>query len=249
MEVRDRFFNFPIALLRGFPENHMECLCNILDYAVFKMVYSEERIFDDINTFREEYEVDLSAEYIPKLCKNGGQLFNSFYGTKYAWTGIHIGTWEKYYGDRKKADLMVLLANLALKSIIQDKPWANVKNSLLFARMAGFDGTTGDIEIPESIIQFMNPGSRTRPKLFLELRAHFGFKRTLSNSIGITYSYSLSLADLEFIMQKRKYLSDKKKQKEKDEEERKKAKEKFEEWKKKRKPGDDENKIDGKGDK
>jgi len=241
MEHKKRFLNFPIALLRGFPENHKSCMQNIFLYSVFGLVFSEDRQYDSLEDFLFEWEIDhlTKNERIHKLLQTrGAELFNSFWGTKHVWTGIHIDTWRSYnHSKRTKPELMVLLAHLALKSIIQKKAiQRNTSDYLILARMSGFDSLEGT-EVPEFICQYMKKQSRTRTKLFQDLEIHFGFKRK-EKSRGVTYTYTLSLADLEFEIDKSRYLSKERKLKEKKAVERLKAKERFDEWLKDRKPLD-----------
>lgn len=203
------------------------------------MVYSEEREYDSLEDLASEWEMDWVLKYEARIQKVGGELFNSFFGSNLPWTGIHVDTWDKYYKPRKKADLMVLLTHLALKSIIQRSSWKNVKNEFLFARMAGYESSKGDTEIPESIREFMKTGSRTRTKLFQELEA-LNFKRVAS-SRGITYSFSLSLSELEFVVKKARFLSSEQKLKESKAKAKKEAEERFQQWKKNRETGEVEN--------
>lgn len=243
MEHKKRFLNFPISLLRGFPENHQSCFLDIFLYSVYGLVYSEDpeiRQYDSLEDFLFEWEIDYltTNEKIHNLFQSrGAELFNSFWGTKHVWTGIHIDTWRSYnHSKRTKPELMVILAHLALKSIIQKKTiQKNTSDNLILARMGGFDSLEG-IEIPEFICQFMKKQSRTRTKLFQDLEIHFGFKRK-EKSRGVTYSYTLSLAELEFEIAKSRYLSKERKLKEKKAEERLKANERFNEWLKDRKQG------------
>jgi hypothetical protein len=227
---KKRFLNFPIALLRGFPEDHKKCLEDIICYSVYKLVYSEEANFQDINDFRLEYKYDLKEENVSVVISRGEILYNSFVGTKHPWTGIHIDTWIKYYAPkRNKPELMVLLAYLALKSIIQKKHiQRNTSDNLILARMSGFGSLEGN-EVPEFISQYMKKKSRTRTRLFQDLEIHFGLRRK-ERSRGVTFSLTLSLEELEFEVAKSKYLSKERKQKEKNAEERMKARNRINEW-------------------
>ncbi|MBA4301277.1 MAG: hypothetical protein C0433_14420 [Cyclobacterium sp.] len=241
MEHKKRFLNFPIALLRGFPENHKSCMLDIFLYSVYGLVYSDEQLYDSLEDFLVEWEIDFltPSEKIHNLFQSRGEeLYNSFCGTKHVWTGIHIDTWRSYnHSKRTRPELMVLLAHLALKSIIQKKAiQRNTSDYLILARMAGFDALEGN-EIPEFICQYMKKQSRTRTKLFQDLEIHFGFKRK-EKSRGVTYSYTLSLAELEFEIAKSRYLSKERKLNEKKAEERLKAKEQFNQWLKVRKQGE-----------
>lgn len=234
LEVKDRFLNFPIALLQGFTENHLKCLSKIFDYGVYTLTFSELRIFETIDEFEENFEFEVNREYLPGLMKRGKELFDSFYGTKYVWTGIHISTWERNYEEnRSKKDLMVLLAFLAFKSIIQKKPWAVISNKYLLARMSGFDSANDCNLIPEGIRQFMETGSRTRTWLFTELETtKYGLKRKPGNQRGIICSFTLSREDLIFEHEVKKSLNKAKTLKEEKKKDQMRANERLKQWRK-----------------
>jgi hypothetical protein len=233
LEVRDRFLNFPIALLQGFTDDHMKCLSDIFDYGVYTMTFSEIRVFESMEEFEENFGYDITKQWIPILMKRGKELYDSFYGTKFVWTCIHIGTWERYYQkDRRKDDLMVLLAFLAFKSIIQTKPWAVVTNEYLLARMAGFETSKDRKPIPEAIRHFMKANSRTRPWLFTELESHFKFKRKPGNQRGIICSFTLCRQDLIFEHEKSKIMNKAKKLNEEKKKDKMKAEERLNQWRK-----------------
>jgi hypothetical protein len=236
MEHKKRFLNFPIALLRGFPENHKKCLEDILLYSVYGLVYSEHpkfRKYDSLEDFLIEWEIDfiISDERTQKIFQTkGAELFDSFCGTKHVWTGIHSKTWWGYYKeDREFDDLMLLLAFLAFKSIIQSKPWAKVTNEYLLTRMSGFDSMNENDKIPGLIKEFMG-SERKRRRLFTELETNFSFNRKPGNQRGIICSMTLSPAEIEFEYQKSRFLTKTRKlndQKKKDKQD---GEEKFKQW-------------------
>lgn len=202
MDAKDRFLNFPIVLLQGFLENHQECLNRIFRYSVFEMVYSDQAIFEGIEDFIEEYEFNLNPKFIPSITKEGRVLYDSCFGMNYPWTGIHIDTLSRFNKDRNKFDLVCLLLFLALKSIIQVKPYANAKDALILSRMAG-QARAGN-QIPEGIAYWMHKGSRRRTKVFIELEKHYKLVRAYK-ARGTTFSINkLNQEQLEFAILKRK---------------------------------------------
>lgn len=208
MDAKARFLNFPIVLLRGFMEYHRKCLNDIFLYSVYKMVFSEDAIFENVEEFNEGFEFSLNPKYIPSIEKKGKELFDSHDGMNYARTGIHIDTFLKFDEPRNEFDLVCLLLFLALKSIVQKKLYAkSVIDDLILSRMAGYSKVEG--KIPENICYWMKTGSRRRIKVFTELEKHYKLVKAYK-SRGTTFSINkMNQEQLEFaILQKRDQKSD-----------------------------------------
>lgn len=202
MKEKDRFLNFPIALLQGFLDDHKRCLDDIFDYAMFRMLYSDESNWDDIDQFKTEFSIELNENNTQLYKKRGELLFNSFYGTSYAWTGIHIDTFWNFYKHRSEFDLVCLLLFLALKSIIQMKSFTKTSDALILSRMSGFNKV--EDAIPERIHYWMKQKSRGRKKVFAELEKYYGLVRAC-NTRGTTFSLNkLTQVELELAILKKK---------------------------------------------
>lgn len=231
MEARDRFLNFPIVLLQGFLEDHKRCLANIFHYSVFEMVYSDKARFESIDEFIEEFEFEIPKRFIPHIVNQGRELYDSCYGMNYPWTGIHIDTYLRFTESRNQFDLVCLLLFLALKSIIQKKPFCNAKNPIILARMAGFPKS--DAIIPENITFWMNSEKRRR-KVFSELEKHYKLVRAF-RAQGINFSINkLSQVELELALMKQKDEKSDRQESKKKQDAKNEAKRKFEEWKKRK---------------
>ena len=131
---------------------------------------------------------------------------------------------------------MAHLALLAFKSIIQAKPWCQITNAYLLARMSGYDSIKNhegkENRIPTFIQDYMKSESKRR-RLFTWLETHTRFRRKLGNQKGIVYSLTLSRTDLTVECQKSKFMSKSRKLDEIKKREKKEAEEKFNQWKKK----------------
>ncbi|MDR7130334.1 hypothetical protein J2X69_002684 [Algoriphagus sp. 4150] len=242
MKDKDRFLDFPIALLKGFLENHNKCLENIYCYAVFKMVYSEEAVFEDIEEFVESYQHNHYVDWTEHVEVRGEQLYNSFVSVKHVWTGIHINTFMMFFlKDRSEADLVCLLAYLGLKSIVQkDKIKFNISNEYLVSRMAGSDSILADESIPPIIRKHLKNKSKIKTKLFDTLESSYGVVRPSGNTRGIVCSLTLSKKDLELEIMKKKYKKSKEYRKQEDQSAKDQAKQEFEKWKKTQQDTDSE---------
>lgn len=180
-------------------DNPNYCLFDILAYSVAYQIRNEE-IFD-IEDFQKEFDFPIEQEAIPEILESGRTLYYSFLGTKFPYTGIHIKTFRRYTKPKSDLEYISLLTFLALKSIIQIKPYQNTKNSFLYSRMAGSPGKIDDI--PENIMYWM--GSRyRRDKVFLLLEKSFGLVRAYK-ARGITYSFTLTHEELELALLNKKY--------------------------------------------
>lgn len=229
MEISDRFLNFPIVLLQGFLEDHNRCIVNIFRYSVFEMVYSDEARFESIDEFMLEFEFPINKNLIPSIEKKGRELYDSCYWMNYPRTGIHIDTISRFNTERTPFDLVCLLLFLALKSIVQKKPFCNAKNPLILARMAGFPKS--DAIIPEKITYWMNCESRRR-KVFTEVEKHYKVVRAFK-SRGVTFSINkLNQVELELAIMKQKDAKTDRQATERKQEAKNEAMRKFEEWKK-----------------
>ncbi|MCS5491763.1 hypothetical protein [Algoriphagus limi] len=211
MEIRNKFLNFPIQLLQGFLNQPKRCLRNIIDYAVYQMVYSEDAIFENIDDFMESWEVKIPTIRIQEIKSNGKYLFERISEmTSSPWTGIHISTYFSLKEEEDEFRFVCFLAFTAFKSIIQKRSWAKVSNDLLLARMAGYPSQESNgikNPIPEKIQYWMKPKSSRRKKIFEYLEKYNRFVY-LPKSRGITFSLTLSFENLAYRVEEKKALKD-----------------------------------------
>lgn len=234
MKDKDRFLDFPIVLLKEFLDDYMKCLSDIYCYAVFKMVYSEEARFEDLQEFVDVFGHDHYSEWTKAVEVNGRQLYDSFVGTKHVWTGIHIETWLKFMrSNRSEFDIVCLLAYLSLKSIVQmDKLKFSISNEFLMSRMAGSERSIPIEQVPITIQKHLKNKSRKKSRLFEVLEDSYGVVRPSGNTRGIVCSLTLSKKELELEVLKRNYQKSKEFRNLKALEAKEQANKEFEEWKK-----------------
>lgn len=199
MAIEKQFLNFPIQLLEGFMENPLVCLDNIFCYGVISLI--KNRKLSSIEEIRRKWKYKISKEDEHNILEKGKILYDKFKDENFPYTGIHFKTYLRYLKSKTDQEYMCLLAFLALKSIIQTKPYQNTKNGFLYSRMVGSPRKTDNI--PEKIKYWMESRYR-RDKVFLLLEQSFHFVRTYK-ARGITYSFSLTKEALELAILKRKY--------------------------------------------
>jgi hypothetical protein len=194
------YFNFPIQLLSGFMQHERECLINIFDYALTKRANSLE-FGSQKQRFKDSAEYfGVTVGNTAKSLKNGTELIDSM-PERSPMVGISRELFFEYYtNDKTEWDKACLLAYLALKSIIVSKPYCKVTNDYLFSRMAGLVNSSQ--ELPAEIAKFKT--ERLTRKLKLELSLNWGLVTYSRYTRGFYASFTLSLEDLIYQVEKKR---------------------------------------------
>ncbi|WP_137305746.1 hypothetical protein [Lentimicrobium saccharophilum] len=104
--------------------------------------------------------------------EDGKSLYNST-PAKSPMTGINKDICFDFYKNEKtEADIAILLAYLALKSVIGSKPYVHITNEFLIARMAGYASVKSMPEaLPEPLAGYTT--RRKLDKIKFELRSNW----------------------------------------------------------------------------
>tara|TARA_R110002096_G_scaffold63797_3_gene156172 strand:- start:246 stop:980 length:735 start_codon:yes stop_codon:yes gene_type:complete len=198
MEIARRFLHFPVPMLIDFLDHPKETIKDIFVYSVYAMLKTGQ--IKSIQHFEKEYDTRINEDFKKTILTKGKQIFDSFNGFNYPYTGIHLHTAQKFLDPKTEIEYISLLAFLALKSIIQKKAYQNAKDTIFLSRMAGSPGKTD--EIPKKIIHWMKSRSR-RSRVFLILEQSFGLVRAYK-ARGISYSFTLTQEKLELTILRRR---------------------------------------------
>lgn len=206
-----KYFNFPVVLLEDFLVDHVKCLNNILDYAMYD--YCEKYSIDDVKRAARFFGVKLGDE--SKTYRNGNELFDSV-PEGLPKVGINKDIFFDYYDNPKvEFQKVTLLAFLAIKSVLQNKPYCNLDNNYLFARMDGKSHSIkNDSELSKELIKYKNDYQSVKIKN--ELILNWGLIHYAYYTRGFYVSFKMSLEDLIFQVEKKKRSNKLKKQKEKE---------------------------------
>lgn len=213
MKTDARYFNFPINLLIGFMEKDKtsKCLNNICDYAIYAysltigLSNENERIGIACNYFC------LSLGNTEKSIRNGKSLYHSNTGSK-VMTGINVKVWFDYYKNEKTDfEKICLLGHLAIKSILQSKPYLKIDNKFWFSRIAGFNNSVDVDKFPCNILKFLN--EYQTKKIKNELSYNWGLKTFSKHNRGFYVSYKLPLEKLVYEAEKRRKITKEKQHK------------------------------------
>ena len=221
MENNEHFFNFPIGLLTGSFDNIRETMNNIIDYAGYirasKLEYGDaiERMKAAGNYFGVTYGNN-------KRCYEDGEtLFNSLPKNS-PMVGINKNICFDYYQHNKTPDqIAVLLAFLAIKSIIGSKPYYKTNINQIGTRMAGFASIKNIDEIPEQLAQFLT--RRKFDKIKFELQINWNVNFYSHYTRGLYVSNTLTIDQLVFEAEKNRKSNKEKELKTKQKEAREKA--------------------------
>lgn len=211
-----KYFNFPVQLLAGFLKDKSKVLDNIFDYAISAKVLTLEGT--------EEKRTNDSLKYFgvthgdSKAClKNGLKWYNSL-PTFSPMVGINKSVYFDYYKNHKdEFEIVCLLAFLAIKSIVQNKPYCKIDNNFLLSRMDGNAKTVSDYtELSPEVARYAN--EYQTKKIKTELSNGWGLVTYSRYTRGFYVSFTLSIEDLVFEAEKRRKSTKEKQSKEREKE-------------------------------
>ncbi len=196
-----KFFNFPIDLMRIAPE--VVKFCNdVMDYCIY--VHSLK--LDGPNAMRD------AANYfgvilgnINRSVKNGRELYNSI-SLPAPMTGISKDLLFTFYKEHKTDhEIAVLMAFLAIKSILGKKSYCRITNDFLLCRMDGFRSKDEWIELSDYLKRYTT--RRGMNNLKIDLQQYYGLKIYARYTRGFFVSFTLSMEELikEVEIKRKKY--------------------------------------------
>jgi len=198
--TQTKYFNFPVVLLSDFMTNSNEVLDDIFDYAIYSHAQS-------LHQGNEMERVKATCNFLgvtlgsfDKTLKNGKTLFNSI-GAKTPKVGISKTVFFDFYQNEKtEFEKVSLLAFLAIKSIVQNKPYCKVVNKYWLARMAGNSNSCEIMELPEWLKKYSN--EYQTKKIKKELSINWGLVTYSRYNRGFYVSFQLKLEDLVYEAEK-----------------------------------------------
>ena len=170
--INQKYFNFPINLLRGAFDDIQTMMNNVMDFAC----YTKSEQYDNGTPSQKMKDAakffGITLGNVKQSNENGRRL-NFLMPKKSPMTGINKDTCFDFYKNEKtESDIAVLLAYLALKSVIGSKPYVHITNEFLIARMAGYPSVKSMPQVlPEPLAGFTT--RRKLDKIKLELRTNW----------------------------------------------------------------------------
>lgn len=220
-----KYFNFPINLIKGFIDNTHNCIDDIFDYAIYSYTIKKNVSQEDA---AHVYGVTIGNSN--KSMNNGKLLYEST-PVKMPFVGIEKSVWFDFYKNEKTDfQKVTLLAYLALRSILMDKPYCKVTNDYLFSRIDGNTKIVDASEWSDSIRMYYKDYQITKIKN--ELILFWNLKHYARYTRGFYISFNMKLEDLIFHVENNKKSKRLKQQKQEEKEARAKALERLNEIKK-----------------
>lgn len=189
---REIFLNFPIQLLQGAPD--MRKVGNdIMDYAIYKHAQTlNGSIYERMKAAAEYFKINLGS--ITGAANNGEQLHDSI-PARSPMTGINKKLMFDFYeGNQTDFEIAVLMAHLAIKSIMGSKSYSRVTNEHLVSRMAGYASVKDMTGLPEYLKPYTT--RRRMNNIKSELQKSYNLKIYGRYTQGFFVSEKLSLEEL-----------------------------------------------------
>jgi hypothetical protein len=205
MNTEEKYFNFPIPLLRPAHSNIKTVCQEIMDYAIYKR--SRTLTGSPANRIKNlEKYFGITLGNASRSLENGKLLFDSI-PDKTAMTGISKELLFDYYkNDKTDFEISLLLSFLAIKSILGKKSYCRITTDYLICRMAGYTSKIEMEEVPESLKKYLT--RRKMDSLKMELKKSFGLKIYARFTRGWFVSFELTEEQLirEVEMKRKKYI-------------------------------------------
>lgn len=195
------YFNFPIELLKGFIENHKKCLSDILDYCIYEhsLKLNNRNRYEELLTSAEYFRVEI---YNWDSLESTGKLIYNRINPKAPKVGLKISIFWDFYKnpDKTEKEKIYLLAFLALKSIIGNKPYCKVTDSFMFARMNGYSCIGLKLN---PVIATYNTVYKARA-IKHELMTNWGLIHYAKHTRGFYVSFKMNLEKLVLVVERKR---------------------------------------------
>jgi hypothetical protein len=166
---------------------------DIIDYAVFKHAESLNGTMNDkMKAAAKFFGITLGNLY--GSIENGRELHDSVH-PRSPMTGINKDLlFDFYLGNQPIDEIVVLLAHLAIKSILGQKSFCRVTNDYLLCRMAGYPGMIGMEDLPAHLSPYST--RRRLNNIKTELQRSYGLQIYARYTRGFFVSDTLTLEQL-----------------------------------------------------
>lgn len=220
MNENAKYFNFPVQLLSGFPDEKTKVLDNIFDYAIYSRSITLEG--DAETTIKDACKFfEVTTGNHRRTRQNGEELFNSIRPGS-PMVGISVKMFFEYYSNQKSGfEDVCLLAFLALKSIVQAKAYCKVTNSYMLCRMDGNAQSFQDENnLSEAIRKYSTRRMLDKIKKELQLNWNVNYYSYYTRGFYVSIDQKITLDKLVFEVEKRRKSTKEKQLKQKKDEAR-----------------------------
>ena len=224
MDSLQTYLNFPIIFLQEAFRDIKKVMNDIMAYAGYvhtlKLEYGEDE--DLMKAAGHYFGITYGNAY--DRYRHGETLFNSI-DERTPMAGINKDVLFDFYKNRKTFDeIAVLLAFLAIKSIIGKKPYIKLTNDFLIARMAGCSSISDiPVPLPEPLFSYQSRRKLDTIKFKLQTEWNVNYYSYYTRGFYVSIDNKFPLDRLVLEAEKRKKISKQKQLKQKKEDARKQA--------------------------
>ena len=203
--AKEKYFNFPIQLLKGFLSNDKQVLNDICDYAIYKhyleyLVYGKKK--DALKESAEFFNVSLGS--VNNTLERGEILIDSIPSNS-PMVGLNLSIfWDYYKNEKTEFEKVTLLGFLAIKSILQKKSYCKITNNYWLSRMDGKAKSIKEIyELSAPIRKYVTI-YQTR-KIKAELERNWNLKTVSGRGFSVSFKMSIDALTYEVLKKRKKY--------------------------------------------
>lgn len=202
--MEDKYLNFPVQLFQDAFKDIRQTMDNIMNYTGYKHTLqlhgSDSKKMEDAGSY---FGIDWGNTM--RCYRSGETLYNSLPENS-PMTGINKDVCFDFYKNHKTHDeIAVLLAFLAIKSIIGIKPYCKITNGYLIARMGGYAGVNDmPHPLPEPLAQYNTRRKLDKIKKELELNWNVNIYGTHTRGFYVSIDKKFDMNKLAVEAEKRR---------------------------------------------
>ncbi len=205
------YYNFPIQLINGFLDDSKKVLIDISHYCIYRVFIDNfEKNSGSFTGYQKACD-DFGIEFknVAAAYQNGKDLYEATID-KSPMVGMTSEMyWDYMTNEKSEFEKVLLLGDLAFKSILGAKSYIKLDNKYWFSRMNGSVKSIVKEEISPKLQRYLN--EYQTKKIKNQLIAGWGLASYSRYNRGFYVSYKMTLDDLAYHAEKiRKSTQDKK---------------------------------------
>ena len=200
----ERYFNFPIQLLKGLPYEKKETMNSILYYSVYDHALNQL----EEGTIKQRFKSSVKYYQVKLQDVNdalaSGEYLHDLLGPRTPKVGLRTEIfWDFYKNYKTEFEVTCLLAYLSLKSIVQNKPYCKITNLYMFSRMDGEARTLDSAEDITEGLKWYHTEYQIK-KIKAELAENWNVVFYGRYTRGFYVSFKMTLEDLVYEVEKKR---------------------------------------------
>lgn len=203
--MNDVYLNFPVTILQNAFDDIRKVMDDIMNYAGYSYAITTDHA-DKSKKMKAAGEKFKIVYYHDGKCFDNGLFLYFKHSENAPKIGINKDMAFDYYKNPKtEYEIAVLLAYLALKSIIGTKPYIRTSNDFLIARMGGFVAKKDVPDpLPETLAKYATRRMLDKIKFDLQNNWNVNFYSRYVRGFYVSFDQKFTLDKLVFEAEKRR---------------------------------------------